>query len=631
MIKLISLGLSLFFTTYALAQDQIDSQYLYQYQTVLQMKQFKVDKHTTIVVTNLKKNKILINTLGQPLYIDHANKKLQISYKVLQKQGGFDIVYTINNKTRYPQLLPDFQIPGIHLKDTNTLDVLNANTKLYMQHYQVSKSEPFIAVSALQKVNSTGKKETFECYYAADTLSPYAPVIVAKDKDFAIGSSLNYPLLNYENATPHRGKRGVQMGKLYPKMRIYKDLEYWRFHYSFAKKGKLKSHIGSGETFIFTLPVRLSTEKNWIFTLAPYKHFLHQNYTSSRSTKKDVKPILGVNFAFYGDSITPKSPRGWAWALENVDKDGKSFMPLQEISIGLSDIMQQKGYERILFYAFSGVYNTLKSPHLNEELPFQILTNLEVNMQKELSSSLAIFFKRKQQYGFWWGIASMMPIDKYDKVIDNGQWLPYKDIPFDFQNSVHKKYAYRQLHEVKKHHVSSLTLDAYVRMEEKQRIHWLTQMRDYLKEVNFIVEQQIDFMHIYAGIILQPENLLYNRDELTSQMLTQPPLLAHYLNPNQEIQVWLQQKAAGTYEHEYIRKLVTWGYTPIVMMYDSPQFNHNELNVTKRILDNVKEFISVKSLNNKSILPCFDGKDNDGDGKTDWPYDETCLLSWAQE
>ncbi|MCH9813433.1 MAG: hypothetical protein K0U47_05755 [Epsilonproteobacteria bacterium] len=631
MLKLITFYFSIVYTTYALAQDQIDSQYLYQHQTVLEMQRFKSGKHETILVKDLKRDKILMNTDGLPLYKDNANQKLKISYEVIQKQGGFDIVYTVQNTSKKPQFLPDFQIPGIYLKSSDTLEVLNANTKLYMQHYEVPKLNSFIAVSALEKRNNFGQKEIYETYYAADTLSPYAPVIVAKDQNFAVGSSLNYPLLSYKNASSRRGKRDVKMDKLYPKMRIYKDDKYWRFHYSFAKEGKLKSQISAGNKFLFTVPVRFSSSQNWIFTLASYKYYLHQYYTSRRVSKKDVQPILGVNFAFYGDSITGKSPRGWAWALENIDQQGNSFIPLKEVSLGLSTMMQQKGYKRILFYTFSGVYNTLKNPLLDQELPFQILTNLEKNMQKEIASSLAIFSDRKQKYGFWWGIAGMMPVDKRGEVINNMQWLPYGEVPFNFYNSKHKQYAYRQLKKAKKYNVSTLTLDAYVRMEEKQRIRWLAEMQAYLPEIDFILEQQVDFMHIYAGIILQPENLLYDRDELEFQMLTQPPLLAHYLNPNQEVQVWLQQKAAGKDELKYIHNLVQWGYTPIVMMHDSDQFNHDEHNVTKRILDNTAEFISVKSLTNRNILACFDGKDNDADGKIDWPYDEECLVSWDQE
>lgn len=584
---------------------------------------------SSVKVKDIESGKVLIDSKNKPFFLDKSDNKLNISYKIEKKQGGFDVIYNVLNNSKNIQIMPDFQIPGINFTTKNQLEVLNTNTEHYMQTRDLNQikreGKKFISVSSVIRRDFDGKVNEYECHYGASTFTPYSPVISAKDKNFAIGTSLNYPILKYvDSAKDERGEHHVLRDKLYPKMRIYKDSDSWRFSYSFAKSGPISGRIETGKNYKFTIPVRFSKPKSWLFTLSPYKKYFSTLYPITNPSLKDVKPILGVNFSFYGDSIREKSKRGWAWALENVDKDGYSYLPLKQVSHGLSTMMEQKGYERILFFTFSGVYNTMKSPKMYSELPFQFITNFEPNMQKELDESLKIYTSKNQKIGFWWGIAGMMPIDDRGELISDNKWLPSDDTPFILENPEHKRYAYRQLKVASEHSVDSLTLDAYVRMEENSAIEWLKEMKAYDKDIKFVLEQQVDFMHTLSAIILQPENLIFDNSDLRYNMLTQPALFSHYLNPTSEVQVWLQQKVSGKNENQYIKDLVSWGYTPIVPMPDSDNFNHDQRDVTKRILDNPDDFQAVHNLDNSSILACCDGKDNDGDGKVDWPYDEGC-------
>lgn len=611
-----------------------DETYLYQNHKDIDV---KIVAKTSVKVTRKKDNKILLATKGKPLFVDKSNGALNISYRIVPQIGGFDVNYRIKNQTKKPHLMPDFHIPGIRLNTKKTLDILNTNTKHYMEERDLNEFKTFgrdyFSVSAFSQVNHKGVRLEETMHYGSDTLSPYSPVISAKTKSFAIGSSLNYPLLKYEdNTKTSRGRHNVLMNKLYPKMRIHKDTNSWRFSYSFDKEGLLKGRIGAKKEYRFTIPVRFSKPKYWLLTLHPYKEYFLKHYPINNQASKDVKPILLVNFAFYGDSITQKSERGWAWILENVDKKGYSYLPLKQVSSGLSQVMQKKGYERILFASFSGVYDTHKSPKLIWELPFQFITNLETNMQRELDESLNIFKKAGQKFGFWWGIAGMMPIDKRGEVISFDTWLPDSDTPFILKNPTHKKYALRQLLAAKDAKTDSLSLDAYVRMEENSRIKWLKQMKKTAPKIKFVLEQQVDFMHSDASIIIQPENPAgFKNIDYSKSMLDKPAIFSHYINPDAEVQVWLKHNITKD-KTAYIKRLVELGYTPIIMLPSSSKFNHDERNVTKRIVDNTQLFISVKNLNNSKIASCFDGFDNDKDGKTDWPYDEGCLSAgdWGE-
>jgi len=172
--------------------------------------------------------------------------------------------------------------------------------------------------------------------------------------------------------------------------------------------------------------------------------------------------------------------------------------------------------------------------------------------------------------------------------------------------------------------VDSISLDAFVRMQERDRVLWLDIMKRYAPDIKFALEQQVDFMHTQAPIIIQPENYAFDDIDYSKSVLTQPAIFAHYLNPNAEIQVLLEYSAYMK-NQSYIKKLVKWGYTPIIVFPSSEKFDHDEKNVTKRIVDNVDVLLSVKGLDNSKIAACFDGIDNDNDGKVDWPYDSGCL------
>ncbi len=553
----------------------------------------------SVTVIDKKRDEILLQGLKTDFIDSYNSSDLEIKIEFKEKKGGFDIVYHVKNISKNPVLMPSFFIPGIKLKISDNLDILSTNTKLYMQTRNISLVEPkrdyFSVGSMIYKKKSGGFIEK-EFYYGADTFSPYAPVIVAKDKNFSVGASLIYPFLEYKyGGEKTQAKHKVIKNKLYPKMRIYRDKNEYRYAFEFSKKGYLKSLLSPQKSYDFVLSVRFAKPDKYIYTIHPYKIFLSKMYDCKKVPSKNLDPIMVVNFAFYG-SVNKKSKRGWAWGLEKRDENAKSILPLKEVSIALSELMKIRGYKRIMFTAFSGVYDHSKAPDLFDELPFQILTNLPQNMNEELNQSLAIFKKNGQKISFWWGIAGMMVVDKDGKLISNDVWQPYSDRPFVLSNKEDKRFALRQLNRAKELNVDSLTLDAYSRMEEKSAYLWLKQMKKFAPKINFSLEMQVDYMHKLAAITLQPENLMFENVDLRYNMLTKRAELAEYLNSKGEIRVWLQNKTAGKNEREYVKKLIKLGYTPIVAYVDSPLLDHDENNVTKRVLAHPEVLTDVNNL-----------------------------------
>ncbi len=543
--------------------------------------------------------KILLQSFKNELIASYDTSSLKVDIEIEEKKGGLDISYHIKNITRKAVLMPDLFVPGIKMKISDRLDILSTNTALYMQKRDITSIDPkrdYYNVGSVIYKKRSGRLVEEEFYYGGDTFSPYAPVIVAKDLNFSVGAALIYPFLEYGyDGKKEEGKHKVIKNKLYPKMRIYRDGNSYRYAFLFAKKGYLKSLLPAKKSYDFVVSVRFAKPSDYIFTLKPYKTFLSKSYECEKSSSKNLDPILVVNFAFYG-SVTKKSKRGWAWGLEKENEKGEYILPLKEVSVAFSELMREKGYKRIMFTAFSGVYDHSKAPDLFDELPFQILTNLTQNMSEELNSSMKIFVSNDQKISFWWGIAGMTVIDKEGKLLNDDVWQPYSDRPFKLSNEDERRYALRQLSKAKELNVSSLTLDAYARMEEKSALEWLKRMKKIAPKIEFALEMQIDYMHRYAAITLQPENLMFEDVDLKYNMLTKRAELAEYLNGDREIRVWLQNKAAKEKEREYVEKLIELGYTPIVSYEDSPLLDHDENNVTKRILDHPEILTDVKGV-----------------------------------
>ena len=552
--------------------------------------------HDQIKVYDTTGTKLFLHAQKNALTSAYNPKKLDIQTNIIKQKSGFDLLFTITNKTASYQDMVDFFIPGIYLENRDTLNILSTNTHLYMQKRdinQIKHSKSYFTIGSLIRKRKDGTFVEDECYYGADTFTPYAPVIVASDAKIAVGSALMYPFLEYaDQEKTYTGKHHVLKNKFYPKMRIYKDTKTWRYAYIFPKTLPLKSQIPPHQSLSFILPVRFSRAENFIETLHPYKRFLRKMYGVNRYLKKDLSPILTVNFAFYG-SVTDSNARGWAWGLEKIDQNGQSHLPLHEVSVALSDIMRQKGYRRIMFAAFSGVYDTRVCPKMDEELPFQILSNLEPNMQQSLQKSMSIFTKRDQKVELWWGIAGMMPLDSKGKLLSLNKWQACDDRPFLPENPEEKNYALHQLKLSQEHHIDTLILDAYTRMEEKRAFYWLKQMQEFAPDTNFALEMELDIMHTQAAITLQPENELFDDIDLKAAKITKPPILATYLNPQAEVRVWLQHEALGKGQKKYVKKLMQMGYTPMVIMPDSPLLNHDENDVSKRILAHPEVFMDV--------------------------------------
>ncbi len=414
-------------------------------------------------------------------------------------------------------------------------------------------------------------------------------------------------------------------------MEIVKGRNGWIYKYAFVhylnSKEKLGGYIGANKRYQFRIPVRFSNSNKWILTLYPYKNYLSSLYGENIAPKKSSEPVLWIQLSYYGIYNEQKNnPRGWSFNWH--DNSSKIKLPIEQVTAGLSSIMKTHGYNDILLHGLSGLY-PVTGGKLYSEIPNQFIDGRPNYMKNGvLANALKTFSDQGQKYSFWWGISGSVPVDRNGKVLSYNQWMPDHDVSFNLNNSSHKNFATHQLNEALKFSPSGIGYDAYGRMEEKTSVQWLDQMHNIInnagKNTEMWLEEMSDFKHKKAAVIRQGYT---DWREIEHNAAKKPPLLAQYLNPQAKLIVLLGNHAMrelkGTTPEKHIQSLIKMGYTPFVTNKANIVNNKRYKNLTDKIIGNPNSFYDLSSLD-KTVYTCFDGIDNDNDGKTDWPYDDNC-------
>ncbi len=604
-----------------------------------------------IRVTRNEDNTLLLNTNGAgKFYHTSQGNRVKVSHGIAIKSGGFDVVYRIRNRTDANNSMPTLIIPGIHFGETETLNMLNPLFKHYLQERNITQEQQyykegsgdvlahsqgsnyFAVANAVRTVGA--KKYELHFPYGKDDTDGnaqfvYSPVIVATNDSVAIGSSLNL------NSTK-------KSERLHVKMSIIKNQNgNWSYAYDLSN-----NKMAPGTTLRLSVSVRFANSDKWIFTLYPYKELFNSSLSGEKNipTKKDLRPIQTVSFAFRAEKGASDWSRAWNSEFTgSADYNNSSIkFPLKESLKRIGTALKDKGYKRTLIWNFTGLYNNTETGYgaMSEQLPFQFVSSLKgernilpENMYKDMTdiidNGLPIF--NDIAMGYDWGISGNIPVaDEYNNTLAVDAWQPHNIVPFDYCNDEHKTYARYYLDEAKNlqgiFKPKLIRLDAFVRMDLDGRIKWLKELKESkepkkgLPETTFALESSIDYMHARSASILQLDSTQVwingsgyggSKEEHT---LTQPDLLAHYLNPGAETLVAIQQsifrdRNKPDERKGYLKDLVTLGYTPLISFWGLENY-----------------IVDINDINNIAVNPCFDGIDNDGDGQTDWPYDDNCRI-----
>jgi hypothetical protein len=550
----------------------------------------------TVRVTRASDGKVLREIYQDEKFYDGGGN-LIIQYTITPQCGGFDVVYTLSNPmplinslplpnpSDAPQPQPELRVEGFHMATSG--DVYMLRTKDYGN------------VQKLKLTNDQGIPNTdFEIGSYPGMV--YSPVIVAHDSVFAAGSALHYPQLSpgYRNTVISRLERvitGPQTGT-------------WKHRYhgftedvGICERAQTPTNttIPPGEQRVYTISVRFSEPRYWLLTLFPYKQYFDSLYSASADIRpKDLRPVKGILAALReANTPGPGNPNPWETNprsyLPFIGPDGKEHRvdtggwgPFADYSIWT---MKTYGYERIMIWAPSGLFGP-DMPALDFNYPPQFMSDwlpIPFKTQGELSH----FADNKLSLGMWWGRSTQIP--------EPPQWNPWNLHDAEYTNLQHKALLTHELKLAHERGTKEIGLDAFVCMPTHERYLWVDDMKNLAPGAFFIHEGAgPDSTHSKMGNYYVPP-------DWNGQQVEAPDVLSAYLNPGSEIWIVLNMCDGLPWcSFAGMQNLVRWGFTPV---------SHWPL-------------IDVKGLD-YTLVACFDGLDNDGDGLTDWPYDPDCATA----
>ena len=506
-------------------------------------------------------------TQHEQFFIDKSNGALKIDYKIIEKIGGVDIEYSLVNPTLKPQAIPDFTVDGLTFKNVSNngyIEILNTLNFQYMHKRELNEQ----AFLKYRYFDVNGENHVYP--------EVYSPVIVAHDKDYAVGSSLNF---------------FYQKDRLQPHMRVYKlHNGLWRYSYNGIDNRKLEPK----ESLRLTLSIRFAKPKNWLYTLFPYKKHFNKLYGKDKNiVPKDLRPISGIILSYGSaayenylecqdkevncdsdlNNISKYNLYGYNYYIRpdlyGLDGKNSQYQDQRFITTYIQKL-QKSGFKRSMIWTHSGQYwRCPKGKIANNDGYVECTTNYPPQFMnapsQKVKASLSAFKKFKNSgiaLGLWWGRSGQVPYPL--------TWNPKEVIPFDIEKKTHIDFYLNELAFAKYIGATEIGLDAYSNMKIESQLPWLIKMKKLLPDMKFYNEGTVsDFLHTQTSAFIQPQNpwVSHGKGPIEGRAS-----LMDYLNPNAEVIVYFSESTPSL---NRVQQLINWGYTPLILAH--PNIFENQL------------------------------------------------------
>lgn len=389
-------------------------------------------------------------------------------------------------------------------------------------------------------------------------LSLYSPVHVMHNDEWAVGVSLQYPVLDYQH--------DVTLSMVSPggSMANGPGGRGWAVIYKMNHNGTEGDHIkmvytaslAPGETQTYTVSIRATNKPDeWVRTLLPYRTFFHEQYGGVRY-ERDPRCMLGF-IAAQADCQTEDNPEGWT-NPQTLRPDVFCWQPWVDW------MFERDNWYRMMMWMPGGTYE------YERDTPFDFVRNWESDDNLLTALDPGHGFKQIENagrnFGLWWS-----------------QSVNYSDSPgnlvgFDFENPEHVAAALAELDLAVATGATMIGLDTFTHKKCAMwdQYKWMQFMQQRHPHVKFIVEPiTMDFMHTLAPAYFTGHNdLLEIPDTIEELWLFRTPhYLADFLNPGHEIvgawRYWAYQffDAEWTPEmaHEHMTEIANCGLAPLLI------------------------------------------------------------------
>lgn len=420
--------------------------------------------------------------------------------------------------------------------------------------------------AGMQRVDFSGANY-IDKYYPSDY---YSPVIVMSDKDYSAGSAIQYPYMEYKQNI--RSTITIITNTQSPRFGTWS----YRYRDIINANNSVDSVVPAGQTYTYNVTLRFAPKNNWPFTLYPYKKYFEGLYgvDSKNVSDRNREPVRGIQLGD-GSLAIGGNPRGYRPVNGYGRIDRLGWGPFTDWFIQNSSGL---GYTRVLIWTPGGVY---VQPNPNN-FPPQFMSDWVINATNS-DGNFTKYAQNNLELGFWWGRSTEIPAPV--------QWDPPTLLNISYANQTQMDFLRNELDIAVFRGAKMIGLDKFTQMPVYERTSWIDEMKSR-------TQNQVAFLHESSGPDILHRKMPNYADPSNFGNIRSPDLLAWYLNPGSDIYV----QGSGTYNsREFMKNMSKFGYTPL------PK-------------DSYVDAFSIRD----NLIGCFDGIDNNEDGRTDY-YDCGCL------
>lgn len=388
----------------------------------------------------------------------------------------------------------------------------------------------------------------------------YAPVHVIANDKYAIGFSIQYPILEYKNdLTMHMSSPGGQKaigpgGKGWGV--FYKLNNYGNEPYNGALLYEVLLQPGETREYIFSVRVTDKPDE-WQRTLVPYRDFFNKTYGGVRY-ERDPRPSYGVQLAD-DEFVTQDNPDGWSGATA-LRPDIFGWLPR------ISWLFERENWPRTMVWRPGGVYQEIR------DTPFDFVHRWldDPELMEAIDPDLGLQQVEWQgrKLGLWWTYSLQVSEE------------PGKLVGFDVHNPDHVAAAFAELDLAVAAGATMIGLDSFtVKFTPMWDLYeWILKMQDRYPDVSFIVEPHTsDFIHTLAPCHFTGHNDRFGIPEKLEDiwLFTSPHYLADFLNPGHEIWGQYRYWAYQFFDVEVTTEMVQNDVAKIAALGFSPSITYS--------------------------------------------------------
>jgi hypothetical protein len=382
----------------------------------------------------------------------------------------------------------------------------------------------------------------------------YSPVFVVRNSNYAVGISLQYPVMDYKHDV---ALCLANWGRDIPDASPGWVANFWMGNPDNHMAGRWGT-LAPGESRTYVVSIRVTRNpQEWQTTLLPYRDYFRAHYGGVKYTR-ETTPIHGVAAA---DEAWLSLRNPFGFCDQRPDLNGWRGV--------LDSILNVYGdWPAVMIWAPSGLYLN----HKDRNYPYQFTTHWNATPQLETAydpvNGLPSLVTPTRKLGLWWGRSAEV----------STTWDTEASEPFDPDNPAHVQAAIAEMDGAARVGATLIGLDTFMHdlTPVWKAYGWILQLEQRYPTMKFCTETSgCDIMHTVCPTFVPGWRSFASQPASTADLLTikHPNYLADFINPGhemwgqlsfQELRHWFHTEPSATLVTDQTRNIASYGYRPVV-------------------------------------------------------------------